>query len=132
MFTLAQNDTPPLPITHLGDENPPNGCPGNTGGQRWLATAHGPLTTYATTEQLWAAEKSPIAHECYHWATPGHWAIEGKKNRMNVHATAHSPLPIAQKMQAWWYGAKGKGQRFLLPIAININIANMSALHCLD
>ena len=28
MFTLAQNDTPGLPIAHLGGGNPPNRCPG--------------------------------------------------------------------------------------------------------
>ena len=84
----------------------------------------------------------PIAH-CLHmhpWATLGSkkiahcpwmqplgntWAMGDRRQKiefMCMQPTAQSPLPIAQKMQAWWYGAIGRRQRFLL----NINIANMS------
>ena len=75
--------------------------------------------------------REKIAHcplPMYTYSSTGqHWAM-GDRRQICVHATTHSPLPIAQKMQAWCYGAIGNGQRFLPPIA-HCPICKLSNMH---
>ena len=106
-FTLAQSDTPALPIAHLGDRNPKNRRPGNRGGQRWLAAARCPLPKYATTGQRgqWAAgmHAQPTIAHCPRMQPVGNgrWA---KKL-----CACNRPQPT-QKMQAFFLRAMGNGR----------------------